>query len=549
MMKISVIISAFLLVTGVTCCHAQKEQPSDYNYRKAIELLDADKEEEALSYLNKLIEECPQHSDAYMQRARIHINQNKLTLALCDLDNVIKYWKKGCEFDRYGAYWMRANLYGIFSKYDEALADYVTVYKLIRKEHKELIPKVLLQRARVYHYLQDYEKSDADYRRVLRYDEANQEAMMGLANNLMEREDYQGAIEMANQCEKVDSNFGEIYRLRMQAYDKTGETDKAIDDVLNFLPHTNDPEAGYMGLICKKHLDYALEKVNEEIGNGSDVVGLKLFRAVIHRLNHDYAAAIKEYDALEEEYGVYRIIYFSRSKCYRKIGNYKKAIAEIDKCIEFADGDNYYSLEERVCSYMDTGRYEDAIADLTRMIEIAPIEEFPYYRRGLCYEHLGNDAEAMENYNAGINCGNYIPCLYLARGRQYLKRGDTEAANRDFEEILRGDTIAEQYSCRQFALHLLNRNKEALEWMEKVIDSDPGERGVFYDKACLLSLMNKPEEAIAALRTSFEKGYRSFVCIEHDEDLDAIRFHPDFISLIEEYKAKPILVIADAESE
>ena len=49
--------------------------------------------------------------------------------------------------------------------------------------------------------------------------------------------------------------------------------------------------------------------------------------------------------------------------------------------------------------------------------------------------------------------------------------------------------------------------------------------------------MGRLDESIAALRTAFEKGFRSFSHIEHDDDLDAIRDLPEFRSLISEYKA------------
>ena len=41
---------------------------------------------------------------------------------------------------------------------------------------------------------------------------------------------------------------------------------------------------------------------------------------------------------------------------------------------------------------------------------------------------------------------------------------------------------------------------------------------------------------------------RSFAHIENDDDVDAIRNHPDFIALINEYKNKQMLVIGESEN-
>jgi clan AA aspartic protease (TIGR02281 family) len=78
--------------------------------------------------------------------------------------------------------------------------------------------------------------------------------------------------------------------------------------------------------------------------------------------------------------------------------------------------------------------------------------------------------------------------------------------------------------------------------MNKIIENAPNDKGNYYDQACLYARMGKLQESIAALRTAFEKGYRTFAHIEADDDLDAIREMPEFKSLIEEYKAKPIRI-------
>lgn len=72
----------------------------------------------------------------------------------------------------------------------------------------------------------------------------------------------------------------------------------------------------------------------------------------------------------------------------------------------------------------------------------------------------------------------------------------------------------------------------------KMIEDDPEYSGTYYDKACLLARMERVPEALEALRTAFEKGFRSFAHIEHDDDMDILRNEPEFVSLIQEYKAE-----------
>lgn len=226
--------------------------------------------------------------------------------------------------------------------------------------------------------------------------------------------------------------------------------------------------------------------------------------------------------------------------CYSQIGDYNHAIKDFTDYLQLSSNpdEQLGILYYRARWYRLAGLYEDAISDWTQIIELNPTDAYAYYERGWCYEFLHDDQKAMENYNEGIDIHNEYPYIYFMRGNLYAKQGLTKQANDDYEEVLKLDTIAEKGSCRQYALFGLHRNDEALEWMNKIVASAPDDNGIYYDKACLLSLMGKISDAIAALRTSLENGYRNFVHIENDDDLDSLRENADYIALIKEYKAK-----------
>ena len=130
--------------------------------------------------------------------------------------------------------------------------------------------------------------------------------------------------------------------------------------------------------------------------------------------------------------------------------------------------------------------------------------------------------------------------LYLSRADLLSQNGDYEAAERDYEKVLEIDTDPDDGSCRQYALWGLGREEEALEWMDKIIENNPNDNGVYYDKACLFTRMQRPDEAIKALEEAFKKGFRRFAHLEHDDDMDSLRNLPEYKALIREYKDKPV---------
>ena len=268
----------------------------------------------------------------------------------------------------------------------------------------------------------------------------------------------------------------------------------------------------------------------------------------MHTLNNDYVNAIIEYNNLEQEFGSSQSINYYRSQYYAEIGDYKNAIADITKCVEHYNGKDYYSLAYRGDYYRLSGDYNKAILDFSKMIEIDPFNAYPYYKRGWCYELSKNDDMAMLNYNAGIDVDKNYPYIYLMRGELYKKQGKIDLASKDFNKVLEMDTIVEHGSCRHYALHFLNRDLEAVEWMNRIIETDSTNSKLYYDQACLYARMGKTDDAISALSNALNKGYCAFAHIENDDDLDPIRNLSDFISLISEHKQKITPIITNSIS-
>lgn len=535
-MKKVFLIPLFLFVW--TCCFAQNYLPDDYSLHKAVELLNNKQYDDALSTVDTYLKSNSKSSDAYTLRSNIQFKQGKYAAALTNINIAIKYYKKGGLIPLYFIYESRAEIYAETEMYDKSIADYTKVYNMLKNgDDLEEIHDVLYNRAQVYWEIGDYENAAADYKLMLTHDEADQVAMMGLVRELIRQEQFQDAIDLATKCEKLDNSYAEIYRFRMQAYNLNGDTQLAIDDVFRYIQKVDDPNSDYYYDILKKDLDYSLMIANTYCNNYDDISWI-MTRIQIYEWLNDYEKALEAYNKLTDDYGESATLSYHKSYCYYELGNFTKAIEEIKKYNEQNNGGSCSSLIMLASYYEALGEYDDALENYTKAVEKEPRFAFPIQKRAWVYECIGNYKAAIDDYSAAIKIYDGDSESYYLRGRALYLQGDKELSQEDFSKVLEMDTLVTKDSRRHYALLFMGREKEGLQWIDKVVATFPDDAGSYYEKACVLALMGKKSEAIDALRTSFQKGYCHLAHVEKDRDLDAIRDLSAYKQLIEEYKVK-----------
>ena len=515
-----------------------REDNRPYNLQKAYEVLQNDHDEDqALKLLSDQIKSTPDNVECWLLMCRIYRNQKEYGRAMSSVNEAIRVNKpKKSGFVNSTLYWWKSSVYDDMDNNEQEIEWLKKALDAARKDNKENVQNISFDLGQAYYEAKRYDESDAVYRQMVKEDETDQAAMTGLARNMIQREDYAGAVRMLDASQKYGDDYSETYRFRSEAYDKMGETDKAIDDALLWFEKDEDAYDSAIIKLMMKHRTYAIAKAKTSMKSSDSKDAWRVLLLSIYEEAGEYENAIKEYDALEEDYGKDEFIYAHRADCYNKLGLTDMALSEIEKAIELEA--DYSNICSKGGILRTAGRYAEAIEVFDQAIEVDPLYAFAYYAKGWCHELSGDDDKAMECYDLGIDLDKEYAYIYLMRGQIHLKRGDKIKAEEDFNTVLQLDTVVTDGSCRQYALHFLGRDDEADEWMQKLIDDEPYDMGHYYDKACLYSRMGRTDEAVKALETALEMGYCAFTHIENDDDMDAIRGRDDFRALIVKYKEK-----------
>lgn len=531
--KLTLYLTVFCLFVLQT--YAQRQD--NYKYHKAIELIENNGDlKQVRKLINENIQENPKHILSYVTLTQLNMHEGDYSAALACIEKALKInYKKSGTSDALLLWW-KAVIYEEMGELEKATPLMEVAVKLARKGDKENLLPIMDDLADMYFDLKNYQAADALYNEMLKMEEGAQKPRLGLARNMIAREQFDAAIKVLNECKKYNRDNSNIYKLQVSAYEGLKDYKKMIDAMV--LTYEKSENSDYLDIQrFMKDKVYSEAVLKGKIAQKGDNLIWRVFLADLYKNSFEYAKAVSELSGLMNEFNGNPAIYEVRAECYSELGMTSLAVKDVDKCIELGgEEDMAYHFGRRGDICRENGEYEQAMKDYEVLISLLPTNAYGYYARGWCKELQGDDKGAMADYEQGIAVDETYAYIYLMRGEMNLKWGSDSLAKVDFERILQIDTVATSGSCRQYALHFLGRDDQALEWMESMIAEKPADPGRWYDKSCLLARMGRLEESVKALESAFEKGFRTFAHLERDDDMDPIRGREDYKELVGKYK-------------
>lgn len=269
-MKHILTLITLLLVVGVlTSCRQTKVYPDGLT-TKALENFTTKNYEIALKYADEHLAIYADDAYAYWLRAKIYVKLHNYDSALNDIDNAIKYCPRKDKRMLFGIYENKADIYRRMERFEDTIPFYKKAYQTAKKVAPEVLPELLMQQAHSHYMLKDYDAADEIYRSLLQDKVARQSAMVGIARNMIERNDFQSAIDILKECEKYDDSYSDIYRFRMTAYATMGSEEEAIDDAIELFEKSQFTTTDLILPILARNTRYALTKVAKKITNNAE---------------------------------------------------------------------------------------------------------------------------------------------------------------------------------------------------------------------------------------------------------------------------------------
>lgn len=493
-----------------------------------MEAIEEGEYEKAQLALSSEIKDHPDNGYAHLWVGVIQSMNEEYGKALSSIDNAIKYIPKKDKEFRSFCYYKRAGVYRALEKDEQALVDYTMALTLDPEDDD-----ILWERAQIYYEQDKYDLADADYKRMIEINPNQPAAYMGLGRNEISRKEFQKALDYFDNVVALYPDYPSGYSFRAEAYIGLRRYLEAASDIVTALDIDGDDKAYYL---MHQVADSAFVQMNAKLKAMSvtepNNASWPYYLGIINESTERYADAIPYYlksSKLNESSTIYNRI----SCCYKLLGNWTSAIEYIDKAISIDDRNKRLHIYKAEVLH-DAGLLEECIDEMTLYIEAKPDDGRGYYKRGWYKDNLKDFDGAIEDYTTSITLDPDYAYVYMSRGGLYLLKGQKNEARLDFEKAIQLDTIPEQGSCTMYALMHLGRNDEAIEWMNKMLESSDAE-GVRYEAACLYSLMGDTEKSLYYLEESLKRGNKSYHHITVDDDLDNIRHLDAYMQLLEKY--------------
>jgi tetratricopeptide (TPR) repeat protein len=369
---------------------------------------------------------------------------------------------------------------------------------------------------------------------------------------LFTNKQFDEAIELSAKIIEKYPTSGDIYTIRGLSYLQKGEKEKALSDFSKSLEVNLSEKLQTTARKMKIVTSYDLKKYEITIKEATILIEKNskdpkdfMFRGWSYFYTNDYKSAVADFDFVLNMDAKIKGIRRFRAAAHNKLGNYDKAIEDINDELKLdptaksevfqiratayrklgktesaeADEKKYEELNARLIAdrqntqqlndlivaarkFFDQGDLDQAIKTYTEILNATDKNSknlFSYYfNRGRCYFEKGLYDEAFNDYNDALKLQPDFAFGYIFRGEVYLLKKQIDSAIADFNksiELNAKDILA--FRRRAEAFYLKKDFKAAIKDCDEVIKRNPKYRSALYYRAASYLEENNFNAALA----------------------------------------------------
>jgi tetratricopeptide (TPR) repeat protein len=285
---------------------------------------------------------------------------------------------------------------------------------------------------------------------------------------LIDRGQYDEAIEALTKSLKMDKKLGATYRHRSYAFCYKGDHDTAILDSDAAVALDADDAEAYQ---C---------------------------RALANRRKGEVDKAIADYSKAIQLNPKYAIAYNNRGFAYSQKGDRVRALADYDRAIQ--NDDRYsFAYQNRGQMLLELSRYPEALQASDKALSINPYLSGAFENRGRALHHLKRFDDAIENYNMAIKLFPTDPGFHVERGLALTWKNDWKTAVEEYDRALQLDnTHAAAYYWKGSAYEFHGNFDKSTENYQRALNLAPKayKEQILKMTTCYLNLKNNTDETV-----------------------------------------------------
>ena len=179
------------------------------------------------------------------------------------------------------------------------------------------------------------------------------------------------------------------------------------------------------------------------------------------------------------------------------------------------------------------GDFDGAEKHYHETLRINPDNADAHYNLGIVFEKQGKMDDAIKMILISTNINPDFAEAYYSLGNLMVKKGRIADAIMHYQKArsIQPDNI-EVLNNLAFVYAIQKDYENAVLTLKKLTALQPDNSKTYYNLASLYALQNNVEESIKWLRSAIDKGYKNWVLIKTDKDLDNIRSSAEYKELI-----------------